>query len=165
MSWLHWLPTSLDIFQSWELTNLHTMWGSSSFQKAFRQPTPSFQRKWGTVVGDVRAAQTAKHLPLHFPTDCCRELGCSDRGSCPHPPAPSSPHPSSPLPLLHHQQLVVSLQTRQEQPAANSFLLRRFLCSSFGGTEWPEGLPGTAARRKGEKDLSSGTKVGLCFPG
>lgn len=79
----------------------------------------------------------------------------------PHPPAPSPP----PLPLLHHQQLTVSLQTRQQQPAANSFLLPQFLCSSFGGRQWPEGLAGTAARRKSEKELSSGTKVGLCFPG
>lgn len=81
---------------------------------------------------------------------------------------PSSPHPPSspsPLPLLHHQQLTVSLQTRQRQPGANSFLLPQFLCSSSDGREWPEGLPGTAARRKGEKHLSSGTKVELFFPG
>lgn len=72
----------------------------------------------------------------------------------------SSSFPSSSLPAL-----TVNLQTRQQQPAANSFRPKQFLCSSFGGREWPEGLPGTAARRKGKKDLSSGTKVGLCFPG
>lgn len=140
------------------------MWCSSSLQTTFRQSTPSFQRRWGTVVGDGRAAQTAKRLPLHLPTDCCRELGCCDWGSlsCGSPHPPSSPPP---LPLLHHQQLTVSLLTRQQQYAARSFLLSQLLYSSFGGREWPEGLPGTAARRKGERDLSSGTKVGLFFPG
>lgn len=80
--WLHFLPTSLDILQSWELTDLHTMWCNSSPQEAFRQLTPSFQRRWGAVVGDGRAAQTANASSFISPQTAAGSWACSHSHDC-----------------------------------------------------------------------------------
>lgn len=161
--WLHWQPASLDRFQSQELPDPPTLWCSFCLQKAFRQPTPSSQRRWGTVVDDGIAAQTPSPSPPHHLLQDAGLLwpGLSQQLLL-HSPLPS---PSSPPPLLHWQQSTACFQTGQQQPTANLLLLSQFLCSSFGGRERPEGSVGTAARRKGKREPSGMAKVGLCSPG